>query len=77
MLQEAKEQGDLRPQVDVDLAVQTLTDIIQHNDTNTKGNDINMFCEAGYAYVRGLLSVEAIKRYDEQESHIKEILQNN
>ena len=76
-LQEAQEQGDLRPQVDVDLAVQTLTEIIQHNYNNTKTNAINMFCEAGYTYVRGLLSVDAIKRYDEQESHIKEILQNN
>ena len=77
-LQEAKEQGDLRPQVDVDIAVQSLTEIIQHfNYNNAKPNAINMFCEAGYTYVRGLLSVEAIKRYDEQESHIKEILQNN
>lgn len=77
-LQEAKEKGDLRPQVDVDLAVQTLTEIIQHfNYNNTKTNAIRMFCEAGYTYVRGLLSVDAIKQYDEQETHIKDILQNN
>ena len=77
-LQEAKEKGDLRPQVDVELAVQTLTEIIHHfNYNNAKPNAIRMFCEAGYTYVRGLLSVDAIKRYDEQESHIKVILQNN
>ena len=77
-LQAAKEQGDLRPQVDIDLAVQTLTEIIQQfNYNSTKPNAIRMYCEAGYTFVRGLLSVDAIKRYDEQESHIKEILQNN
>jgi AcrR family transcriptional regulator len=77
-LQAAKEQGDLRPQVDIDLAVQTLTEIIQHfNYNSTKPNIIRMFCEAGYTFVRGLLSVDAIKRYDEQESHIKEMLRDN
>ena len=77
-LQEAQSNGDLRPQVDIDLAAQTLTEIIRHFKYNgTTTDSLKMFCEAGYSYVRGLLSADAIKHYDEQESHIKEILQNN
>lgn len=76
-LQEALDCGDLRAQVDIDQAVETLMHIIQHYENDSHNSGMNNYCEAGYTYVRGLLSVDAIQRYDQQESHIKELMKIN
>ena len=75
----AQQDGDLRDGIDVPYSVKMI-DLYVHSDSLRIGNcDIqfsNRLNEICYTYLRGLLSVPAIQRYDEKEQLFKSLLEN-
>ena len=71
----AQRGGDLRPNVDIDKAAVVLRFFITQMTAAPNTTDkLEILCESGYTFVRGLLSIDAIKRYDQQEKTLKDII---
>ncbi|MCR5193069.1 MAG: TetR/AcrR family transcriptional regulator [Bacteroidales bacterium] len=77
LLTEAKSKGDLRDNVDIDEVVNMLALNIKrsciHNIHNDKEQQ-HILRKACYTYLRGLLSIDAIQRYDANEQRFRESL---
>lgn len=73
ILLQAQREGKLRPQVDITLVQR----IMQHyfdKMGSTQKEDLEMVCESGFTFVRGLLSAETIAQFDEQEQKIRKLI---
>lgn len=74
ILLQAQQEGKLRPQVDITL----VQNIMQHyfdKMGSTQKEDLEMVCESGFTFVRGLLSAETIAQFDEQEQKIRKLIE--
>lgn len=72
--------GDLRPDIDIDRIVETIAmivNIFSHNCPLDDEKQMSHMRESYYTFLRGLLSVKAIQRYDENEMLFKNILETN
>ena len=77
-LRKAKEMGDLRPNVNIEKAVEAISYIIKNIDTECPPSEaLNTLSESAYTFVRGMLSINAIERFDQLETRIREELQKN
>ena len=73
----AKEKGDLRDSINIENAINMLIFFVVKGSTRAlfPEDDLpELLDEICFTYIRGLLSVSAIERYDENEKHFKEIL---
>ena len=77
ILQKAEADGDLRSSVDVREAAELIAQHVK-NGSCTVNPDMNEFAkrlrETSYTYLRGLLSIQAIERYDRNEERFKTML---
>lgn len=75
-LRTANEMGDLRPNVDINQAVEVMAHLIKSIDTERPASEaLSILSESAYTFVRGLLSIKAIERYDQLESSIRQNMQ--
>lgn len=74
---EASEAGLLRPKFDLESTIRAIKSLVNTNpsimDNSTSMEHLSDLSEAGFTFIRGLLSVESIKKYDEQEEKYKEL----
>lgn len=79
VLSEAQEHGDLRSGIDIEETVETLAVIIRNGSCNNSTSDPKLTIrirEIYYTFFRGLLSISAIQRYDQNEEFFKQTLDN-
>lgn len=77
-LKKAKEMGDLRPNVDIEQAMEAITYIIKNIDTESPPSEaLNTLSESAYTFVRGMLSLKSIERFDQLETDIRKELQKS
>ncbi|MBR3529506.1 MAG: TetR/AcrR family transcriptional regulator [Bacteroidales bacterium] len=77
ILSQAAEKGDLHATVDIDVAVNTITTTINRIYQSGHTTDpayISTLKDSIYTYLRGLLSLPAIERYDKREQEFKALL---
>ena len=68
----------LRPDADTDVAVDFLCNLIQQHrisDVDDRQEYIHRLNEICFTYLRGLMSTDTIKRYEESEPHFREIIE--
>lgn len=80
MFDEAAKRGDLRKGVDIEIALDLIALYIMtgiHNVTDIETDDkvYSKLCESFFTYLRGLLSIDAIKRYDRNEKRFRKIFE--
>ncbi len=78
ILNKANDNGYLRPDIDINQTVETIAMIINVFSLNCPIDDevqMSRIREAYYSVLRGLLSVDAIQRYDQNETLFKKILE--
>ncbi len=74
-LQEADRQGLLRSNADIESATAVMAHFLDKvSDTSTNAPTMATIGEAGYTFMRGLLSVEAIAQFDTQEQRIRDLI---
>ena len=76
---EADEAGLLRPNFNLDRTIGAIKSLVNLNpDKNSSSSmeHLSDLSEAGFTFIRGLLSVETIKKYDEQEIRYKELFKH-
>lgn len=81
LLDEAIERSDLRKSVDVDVAVDIMAFNIMKGihyviDDDAKDDLRNKLNESCFTYLRGLLSIKAIERYDRNEEKFRKIMES-
>ena len=72
-----QEHDYLRENVDIDLAVKFMCNFIQHwcpTESNNYQAATKQFNEICFTYLRGLLSVGAIQRYESEEEHYRRVM---
>lgn len=77
ILSQAAKEGDIHSTVDIDVAVNTIITTINRLYQSGHSSDqsyVNTLKDSIYTYLRGLLSLPAIKRYDEREQEFKALL---
>ena len=77
MFEEASARGDLRDGVDIGLAVDMIVMSIMrgsHNTTLSEDESGKRLRETCFTFLRGLLSIPAIERYDRNEEEFKKIV---
>ncbi|MBP5328237.1 MAG: TetR/AcrR family transcriptional regulator [Bacteroidales bacterium] len=77
LLSEAQSKGDLRDNVNLDEVVHILALSIKHsciNNIHSNKDQERIMREACYTYLRGMLSIDAIQRYDANEQKFKEAM---
>jgi AcrR family transcriptional regulator len=75
---EAEAKGDLRPDIDVKDLVETIAMNVRISISNPNNGDKQQsrrIRESCYTFLRGLLSIKAIERYDQNEDKFKKILE--
>ncbi len=79
ILHQADERGDLRPNLDFAVIEQTLCDFMVRRQPAERGREeqeLQQIGDACYNYLRGLLSIKAIERYDQNEQRFRKILEH-
>ena len=76
----AEKNGDLRKNVDIDNAVNTISMsmLLWNNNCNKKTGNVKFevtMSDSIYTYLRGLLSIPAIERYDKREEEFQKMLE--
>ena len=74
ILEQAQKEGKLRSNVDID----TTHSILMHffgKMTSANKENLNTISESGFTFVRGLLSLDTISQFDQQEQIIRNIIQ--
>ncbi len=82
MLIAAQERHDLRNDVDVDLAIKILNTFFnkchrENDDEEGERDKMRQMSETCYIYMRGLMSVEAIQRYESKMPEFKAIVEQD
>ena len=68
----------LRPDADIDVAVDFLCDLIQQrrlSDVDDQQAYLNRLNEICFTYLRGLMSTDTIKRYEESVPHFRQVME--
>lgn len=74
-LQEADRQGLLRRGADIEGATTVMAHFLDKvSSTSTNAPTMATIAEAGFTFMRGLLSVEAIAQFDSQEERIRNLI---
>lgn len=76
----AEAKGDLRPDINVDEIVEIIAVNVRVGNSNTNIGDeqyAHLVRESCYTFLRGLLSISAIQRYDQNENKFRKILEAN
>lgn len=78
---EASKRGDLREGADIEIALDLIAIYIMkgiHNVIDIEAEDkvYSKLCESFFTYLRGLLSIKAIKRYDNNEEKFRKIFES-
>lgn len=74
-LQEAASQGLLRRGVDIECATAVMAHFLDKvSDTSANAPTMATLGEAGFTFMRGLLSIEAITQFDAQEQRIRDLI---
>lgn len=73
ILTQAQQEGKLRPHVDIDLVQRIMQHFFDKMGASQK-EDLDMVCESGFTFVRGLLSADTIADFDQQEQKIRTII---
>ncbi len=79
-LQKAQSKNLLRPNLDLDQISNTLIRFMQSQrveDCSDRDSRMTLINEMGFTFIRGLMTTEAIQRYDEQEDHFRKLINNN
>ncbi|MBP5547632.1 MAG: TetR/AcrR family transcriptional regulator [Bacteroidales bacterium] len=80
LFSEAKENGDLREGVDINSTIDLIDLYVRscsHNRCLNNGDMPKIHGETCYTYLRGLLSLPAIERYDKKEKEFKKLIMIN
>lgn len=78
-LQYAQDNHYLRPNMNIDMIVDFITNYVQHNhnidtmNSSEYGNHISEIC---FTFLRGMMSIETISRYEEREKEFKSIMES-
>ena len=78
-LQYAQDKHYLRPNMNIDLIVDFITNYVQqhHNlDTENSSEYGNRISEISFTFLRGMMSTETISRYEERETEFKSIMES-
>ena len=68
----------LRPDADIDVAVDFLCDLIQQHrlsDVDDQKTYLHRLNEICFTYLRGLMSTDTIKRYEESLPHFRQVME--